>query len=187
LLRRKDVQPFLERMAPAMAVEGVFEPLPRRALRRYLFQAPVLFQSLLIVVPVAYFFYPTSLAVVAILPALVLLGYWQYRDAGWTVVGDTLLLRWRAIGRTTAIVPRRRIHVGSAHQNPFQRRARLATLAIRVPSGTGGASFGLMHMDHETTLRLISWLSPRRERVARADAADLGMSGADHGRGPMAV
>jgi putative membrane protein len=187
LLRRKDIQPFLERMAPSMAVEGVFEPLPRRALRRYLFQWPVLFQALLIIVPVSYFFYPTGLSIVAILPALVLLGYWQYRDAGWTVVGDTLLLRWRAIGRTTAIVPRRRIHVGSAHQNPFQRRARLATLAIRVPSGTGGASFGLVHMDHETALRLLSWLSPRREGVARADTGDLGVSGTDTGRGPMAV
>lgn len=162
LLRRKDVMPFLERMAPSMAFDGVFEPLPRRAMRRYLFQLPVLLQALLIIVPVSYVFYPTGLASLAILPLLVLLGYWQYRDAGWTIVGETLLVRWRTVGRATAIVPRRRVHVGTTHQNPFQRRALLSTLEVRVPSGTGGASFGLRHMDHETALRLINWLSPRR-------------------------
>ena len=162
LLRRKDVQPFLERMAPSMAVEGVFQTLPKRARRRYLFQLSVLFQPVLLIVPVSYFFYPLGLLSLLILPALMLLGYWQYHDAGWAVVGDTLLLRWRAISRTTAIVPRRRVQAGETHANPFQRRVNLSNLSVRVPSGTGGASFGLMHMDRETALRLLAWFAPRR-------------------------
>jgi putative membrane protein len=162
LLRRKDVLPFLERMAPSMAVAGAFEMLPKRARRRYMFQIPVLFQPVLLIVPVIYFFYPFGLLSLFVLPALVTLGYWQYRDAGWAVVGDTLLLRWRSISRTTAIVPRRRVQVSETHANPFQRRRNLSNLSVRVPSGTGGASFGLMHMDHETALRLLAWFAPRR-------------------------
>jgi putative membrane protein len=71
-------------------------------------------------------------------------------------------LRWRSISRTTAIVPRRRVQVSETHANPFQRRRNLSNLSVRVPSGTGGASFGLMHMDHETALRLLAWFAPRR-------------------------
>lgn len=162
LLRQKDVLPFLERMAPSMAVAGAFERLPTRARRRYAFQIPVLFQPVLLIVPVSYFFYPLGLLSLLILPALVLLGLWQYHDAGWAVVGDTLLLRWRSIARTTAIVPRRRVQVSETHANPFQRRRNLSNLSVRVPSGSGGASFGLMHMDHETALRLLAWFAPRR-------------------------
>ncbi|HYI16294.1 MAG TPA: PH domain-containing protein, partial [Thermomicrobiales bacterium] len=162
LLRSKDVQPFLEQMAPSMAVEGTFETLPTRARRRYMFQLPILVQPLLLIVPLIYFFYPLGLLSLLLLPGLVVLGYWQYRDAGWAVVGDTLLLRWRSVSRTTAIVPRRRVQVGETHANLFQRRVGLSTLSFRVPSGTGGASFGLMHMDHETALRLLAWFVPRR-------------------------
>jgi len=145
-----------------MAVEGVFEPLPRKARRRYIFQVPVQIQFPLVIVPVSYFFYPLGLLSLLLIPAHMLLGYWQYRDAGWSVVGETLLLRWRMLGRTTAIVPRRRVQNGATQQNPFQRRAGLSNLSVRVPSGAGGASFGLMHMDHETALRLLAWFSPRR-------------------------
>ncbi|MDQ3547293.1 MAG: PH domain-containing protein [Chloroflexota bacterium] len=162
LLRRRDVLPFLERMAPSMAVAGAFQPLPKRARRRYALQLSILIQPVFLIVPVVYFFYPLGLLSLLLLPTLVLLGLWQYHDAGWTVAGDTLLLRWRSIGRTTAIVPRRRVHVGETYQNPFQRRVNLSTLSVRVPSGTGGASFGLMHMDHDDALRLLAWLAPRR-------------------------
>lgn len=161
LLRRRDVVPFLRRMTPAMAVEGEFQPLPRRARRRYLFQWPLLVQPLIAIVPLSYFFYPLGLLSLLLLPVVVLLGYWQYRDAGWTVVNDILLLRWRSLSRTTAIVPRRRVQLGQTHRNPFQRRAALATLVVRVPSGSGGAAFGLMHLDDETGLHLLAWLAPR--------------------------
>ncbi|HEX5163991.1 MAG TPA: PH domain-containing protein [Thermomicrobiales bacterium] len=162
LLRRRDVQQFLTRMAPSLAVAGTFQPLPRRARRRYALQLPVLIQPLVLIVPVIYFFYPLGLLGLLLLPAVVALGLWQYHDAGWAVEGDTLLLRWRAIARTTAIVPRRRIQLGSTHATPFQRRVQLSTLTVRVPSGPGGATFGLLHMDHETALRLLAWLGPRR-------------------------
>ncbi len=96
LLRRKDVRPFLERMAPALAVEGAFEPLPERARRRYLFQFSVLLQPLLLIVPVIYFFYPLGLFSLVLLPALVLLGYWQYPrrrlGGGWRDAAAALAL-----------------------------------------------------------------------------------------------
>lgn len=161
LLRRRDVLEFLQRMVPSLAVKGEFQPLPSRARRRYLLQWPLLIQPLLLIVPLSYFFYPLGLLSLLLLPLVALLGYWQYRDAGWTVVGDTLLLRWRSLSRTTAIVPRRRVQLGQTHQNPFQRRVALSTFVVRVPTGSGGAAFGLMHMDDETGLRLVAWLAPR--------------------------
>lgn len=161
LLRRRDIQPFLERMAPSMAVDGAFQSLPKRAQRRYALRFSMLIQPILIVIPVSYFFYPLGLFSLLVLPALVLLGLWQYRDAGWTVTGDTLLLRWRMVSRTTAILPRRRIQVGETNANPFQRRVNLSTLTVRVPSGPGGATFGLMHMDDDDARRLLAWLTPR--------------------------
>lgn len=162
LLRRRDVLPFLARMAPAMAVEAPFNTLPTRARRRYALQLPNLIPAIIVVAVLNSFFYPLSLLSLLLIPAAILLGFMQYRDAGWGVAGDTLLLRWRTLGRTTAIVPRRRMQVGATHSNPFQRRVSLVTLVVRVPSGPGGASFGLMHIDKDVALRLLAWFAQRR-------------------------
>jgi putative membrane protein len=162
LLRRADVQPFLRELAPRFAVRAGLQRPPARARRRYATRPVVMIPAALTALVASIVFFPVGLAAALLVPLAALLGLWQYHDAGWAVVDETLLLRWRALGRTTAIVPRRRVQFGMARQTPFQRRAGLASVSMHVPSGSDGAVFGARHLDDDDARRLLAWLLPRR-------------------------
>lgn len=158
LLRRDEIGPFLETMAPAFAHETRLRPLPTRARRRYAGRPQQLIPALLLAGIPAVVFFPEGLVALLVLPLLAIgLGLWQYRDAGWVAHRDVLVVRWRVLGRVTAIVPRRRVQIASASQNPFQRRADLATFGVSIASGSGGTGVEVVHLDLEDSQRLLAW------------------------------
>jgi putative membrane protein len=169
LLRWREVAPFLQQMTPELAETVPVAPLPHRSRRRYAMRLPVitaLFALLpaILIVTVAraanFDLFPRALAVVLLFPMLAALGLWQYRDTRWGLTRDLLTIRTRQMGRVTLIVPRRRIQSIDVQQSPFQRRADLATLNVRIASGSGGAAFGLLHVDATEGMRALQWLSP---------------------------
>lgn len=160
LLRRSEVLPFLQEMTPSLAVLAEFNPLPARSRRRYVFHIDHLAPAIVLAAALSILLYPLGLVSLLLIPAALLLGLWQFRDAGWVIAGDTLLLRWRALARTTVIMPRRRIQMGETRRSPFQRRAALGTFAARVASGGSGAAFDLRHMDEDDVRMLMNWLAP---------------------------
>jgi putative membrane protein len=172
LLPRKDAVKILLDAAPEFAVAPTLEPLPARALRRYVFRAafPVLIAaaavalaSLLASDLVVWGFFAVLLLV---LPAA-LLGWLRYRDAGWAYGGDLVVVRSRLLARTTTIAPRRRLQSREVIRNPFQRRARLATFRARVASGGGGAELQVTDLGFGDAEALAEELGPRVRRGGR--------------------
>ncbi|HEU4847303.1 MAG TPA: PH domain-containing protein, partial [Rubrobacteraceae bacterium] len=112
LLPRKEVHRLLLEVAPEFAVAPPLNALPRRALRRYVFRSTVPFLFLIsaatlfshLVFDLAAWVFA---ALLLLLPAA-LYGRLRYRDAGWALEEDRLVVRSRLLGRTTAIAPRRR-------------------------------------------------------------------------------
>lgn len=184
LLRLEDVGPLLQTMAPELAATASLAPLPPRARGRYATRLPMMagLFGAPIVVPVAGLtlwrgtemrdLLPILLATLAALAAFAMLGVWQYRDTGWSVGDGMLRLRTRGFNRETVLVPRRRIQLVSVSQNPFQRRARLATLTVRVASGSGGTTFSLRHVEAEDAARMLTWVAAPRNRQQRRAATD---------------
>ncbi len=162
LLRRDDVLPFLREMTPALAALATFNQLPSRARRRYALRLSQVGPAIALAALPAIALFPLGLVALLLIPAVMLLGLWQYRTAGWVVENDTLLLRWRILSRTTVILPRRRIQQAESRRTPFQRRVRLATFAARVASGGSGAAFDLQHMDDAEANRLLVWFAAGR-------------------------
>ncbi len=162
LLRRRDVLPFLQEMTPTLAVLADFNRLPSRARRRYVFRFSQVAPAMVLAILLPVLLLPWGLAALLLIPSAMLLGLWQYHDAGWVVVQDTLLIRSRLLARTTAIMPRRRIQQGESRRSPFQRRAALATFIARVASGGSGAAIDLQHMDEQDAGALLAWLAPGR-------------------------
>jgi uncharacterized membrane protein YdbT with pleckstrin-like domain len=84
------------------------------------------------------------------LPALLLLplaaaaGLLRFRTAGWRFDGERVVLRTRGLARTTAAIDARRLQSVRCSATPFQRRGRLATLAVDVSSGR---RLGIAHLD----------------------------------------
>jgi putative membrane protein len=163
-LRRDEVPGFLRELVPEFAFEPELQPLPRRALRRYITR--MLLMGLGISALVILLFYPAGLASLSLVPLAGVLGWLRYRDAGWAIVGGYAVLRYRNLARSTVIVPRFRIQSSDVAASWFQRRADLATLRVSVASGSRGATFSLMHLERAVAESLFAWRahSPRSTR-----------------------
>ena len=172
LLPRKDAVKLLLDAAPQFAVAPSLEPLPARALRRYVFRSIVfvLFVAAAVALASALAFdlaaWMFSAALLLVLPAA-LFGWLRYRDAGWACAGDLLVVRSRLLARTTTIAPRRRLQSREVVRNPFQQRARLATFRARVASGGGGAELQVVDLGSEDAEALMGGLGPRLRRGGR--------------------
>ncbi len=164
LLPRNEVAKLLAEAVPEFAVDPTLTPLPRRALGRYVFRSTFLalivaFANALLSLLV---FQTTSglLASLLILPAAAY-GWLSYRDAGWAFEGDRLVVRYRSLGRKTAIAPRHRLQSRGVVRTPFQRRVRLATFVAEVASGSGGFALRVRDLDVGSARDLVVALSAR--------------------------
>jgi putative membrane protein len=170
LLPRDDVGEFLAVAAPEFAVAPTLKLLPRRALRRYVFRATFVYLIIAFAAaPLSLFVLQSALGLLApflILPAAAY-GWLCYRDAGWAIEEDRLVVRYRSLGRKTAVAPRRRLQSRGVTRNPFQRRARLATFLAVVASGSGGSALRVRDLDAVAAETLAGDLGP----VARLESA----------------
>ncbi|MGI8405631.1 MAG: PH domain-containing protein [Thermomicrobiales bacterium] len=147
--------------------------LPRRALRRYL--VPDLAWALVVAGTVNLIFWrwfdePTGSPLVAfiLIPIFAVLGWSEFRTAGWQVTPVHLLMRWRTVtGRSTMITRRQRLQHRSLSANPFQRRASLVTFHASVASGSAGGHFALSQLDRGDAEWLLAELSPRPRMTAK--------------------
>jgi putative membrane protein len=134
LLRRGEVAIFLAELLPELADEpdGLAAP-PDRAARRYVLPPAVVGA---IAGGAACLIFP-SVAPWPLLaaPLLALNGWWSFKAAGWRLQDGRLALRSRRLARTTLLTPAARLQEHAIAQNPFQRRAGLADLAVAVGKG----------------------------------------------------
>jgi putative membrane protein len=142
LLRRRAVEGFLGDLLPELAtpIDASLRPPPARAGRRYL-TLPVA-ATIAVAVPVA-------VVIGDALPLLVVaagVGYGiaRYRAAGWSYDGARLVVRERRIARQTVVARRSSVDIRTLSQNPFQRRARLATMRFAIASKR---RFGIAHVE----------------------------------------
>src|SRR5215218_323018 len=149
LLPRDEVGEFLAGAAPEFAVVPALEPLPRRSLRRYVFRAtiPALLVCVAALVCLMVFGSALWLLSLFLIPPSAAYGWLRYRDAGWALEGDRLLVRHRLLGRKTAVAPRRRLQSRGVVRSPFQRRLQLATFVAEIASGSGGSALRVKDLD----------------------------------------
>jgi putative membrane protein len=163
LLPRDEVQEFLAEATPEFAVNPTLQPLPRRALRRYVFRA--LFGYLILALAaalVSFLVFGSAVGLLAffLVPPAALYGWLSYRDAGWTFEEDRLVVRYRSLGRKTAVAPRRQLQSREVIRSPFQRRVRLATFLAEVASGSGGSALRVKDLDARAAETLAENLGP---------------------------
>ncbi|WP_165172684.1 PH domain-containing protein, partial [Adlercreutzia sp. ZJ242] len=63
--------------------------------------------------------------------------------------------------RETMSFPRQKIQYGYTRTNPFQRRARTATLAVRTAAGVGGTTMRLIDVSEQDACTWLGWVKPR--------------------------
>ena len=105
-------------------------------------------------------------------PLLALNGWWTFKAAGWRLRDGRLAMRSRVLARTTLLAPAARLQEHATAQNPFQRRAGLADLAVAV--GKGGRA-RVRHLEAPVAAEL--W-----ERLTKSTAGGAGRSARVHAR-----
>jgi len=162
LLRRSEIEPFLERMAPRFAgqTSQQLTALPRQAWKKYVLPVAIF---LLAATLIAAWFTPWGWTGLALGAAAAGYGYWRYRSAGWRRADDMLVLRFRRIALTTVVIPRNRIQWCRTGSDPLERRWGLATLSVSIASGWLGAHYELAGMSEAQCRETMEWYRPARK------------------------
>src|ERR687889_316992 len=144
LLERREATIPLSRIQAIRISEGVLRQPFGLAAVRFTF---LVFQSV------------SGLLALLLIPPAAAYGWLCYRDAGWALERDRLVVRYRTLGRKTAIAPRRRLQSRGVLMSPFQRRVRLATFVAEVASGSGGFALRVRDLDAGSAGDLVGALS----------------------------
>ncbi len=162
--RAADMTRLIHGLLPEAEVFPDTEGLATRALRFYILLPTVLttITSLAVVGPLSWFVYRPALPwagglVVAV--ALITIGVraLQWRRAGIGTDDVALAIRSGLLGIKRVRLTRSRIQSLEVRQNPFQRRARLASLRTTSVSGSSRASYGVSHLDEAAALHIMRW------------------------------
>ncbi|MGQ8966569.1 PH domain-containing protein [Bacillus subtilis] len=157
MIHKKKLPHMLRTFTPEYTLEENCRRLPRRALKRYLFRSVIF--SLFLIIPLCIFFQPWGYLSVILLPIELLFGYLAYKEAAWTINGDRLQLTSRFIGRTTAIVLKKRMQVCKFSQSYFQKKGRLYTISTSVKSSSHMEELTVRDVGEEDAAFILNWYS----------------------------
>jgi len=155
ILRHRDTARFLQDVVPDFAFDPVaisLRPVPARALRRYVMPGAVQV-ALAVTVVVAIAWRVTgdvqdwSLYLYLLVLVVAVYGWLEFRDAGWHLDGDRLVMRGRTGARETVITRRQRLQHRRVEANWFQRRARLVTFRASVAAGGSGGGLAIANIE----------------------------------------
>jgi len=155
LIVRADAVRFADLMAPGHSAAPL-RGLPSAARRRYVLASAV---GPTVLAAVLTALSPWGALSLVLPVAAAAWGALAYADAGWSVHGGVLALRYRNVARTSVLIRRQRIQSVSVSQNPLQRIAGLGTLAVRIPSSPAPATFTIRHIGFADARHVLEWVS----------------------------
>ncbi|MBU8788069.1 MULTISPECIES: PH domain-containing protein [Bacillus] len=153
---KKTLRKRLEQFVPEYVPEEGLNRLPKRALRRYMFRAS---WPLLAVIPLSVFLPPWGYLSILLIPFFWIIGYLSYRDAGWKISGEKLIMSSRFIGKTTAVIQRRRMQVYEVSRSYFQRRKKLVSIHTVTKSNVLLEKFSVKDADEKDSEDIFEWYS----------------------------
>lgn len=181
LVRSAEVRPLLHALLPEAAAFPATKRVPRRALRFYVL-VPVLATVAVVgatgsaLLAVGLNLAPdsrlTALGPLALAGLLVgvtgwtaLLRYLRWRTAEYGADSRALAVQNGALGITRARLPRTRIQSLTIRQNPFQKRAGLASLTATTMVGSSASVHRIRHLSSTDAERIAEWYSPSDDQA----------------------
>ncbi|MFN2746722.1 MULTISPECIES: PH domain-containing protein [unclassified Bacillus (in: firmicutes)] len=156
IIKKKQIKKHLCDFLPDYAPEEELNRLPKRSMRRYLLRAS---WPVLAVIPLSIFLSPWGYLSILLIPLFWIIGYLAYRDAGWKISGDRLIVSSRFISRTTAVVKRRRMQVFEVSRSFFQRRRKLVSIHTSTKSSILMEKFSVADVDQKDSEEIFAWYS----------------------------
>lgn len=152
ILRTGEVAAFLNEFVPNYPVQFEWTRAPKRALPFYIIRSLIV--ALLIAIALT-IWVPFGGWAWVLCPFAFVSGTMRFRGAGWSVSGKFRALRFRKLGLTTVIVPRRNIQDREMRQSFFQQKSALATYRVAIASRTAGKHFQVNHIESAICEKLL--------------------------------
>lgn len=157
IIKRNRIREKIETGLNDYQLTDMFVPAPKRALRRYILRG--LFISVPVAVILLYFFSVWGLFSLVFVGLMLILSYYRYKAAGWTIIGNQLVLRSRFISKTTVYLRKNRTQSISMKETYFQKQNQLATISAKAMSGSGATGGDVVDLEVEDVLSIYKWYS----------------------------
>lgn len=158
LAKKRVMLPVLSELFPETEWEPELTGAPKRSARFY-YRLDFIW-GIPVIAAMSYLFFPYGLASLVLIPAIVLLGLWQYRTVGYALSGKQLTLQFRGFSKHSFYLMKKRVQVVDFTQSYFQRRKHLISIEATIKSGLLGASARIIHMDTKDAERIMAWYEP---------------------------
>jgi|UPI000696EA18 putative membrane protein len=156
LVKVSKINELLSMFVPHYSVPSSFEPLPKRALRRYILRA--VFPVIVISLPMIYLFQPWGYLSLLLLVPFLFLGYMRFKDAGFYMMDEhRLSLRYRVFTKMIVLLRKKRIQALERSQSIFQRKQQLATVQFSIQSGLHSKHFKVVDIDETHIDAIKKW------------------------------
>lgn len=170
LVKMTEVEARLKEFVPSYQLSKDIQPLPKRSLIRYLIRLGV--PAILLSIPFAYFFQPYGYFAFLSVGLAMLLGYSQFKTAGWSVGstpngtgnGEQLQLSYRTLSKNIVMVRKKRIQSFELRESFFQGKRKLYTVKASIKTGLGGKNFQVVDVDNVDGDRIYEWYSYEKKQ-----------------------
>ncbi|KQU18845.1 hypothetical protein ASG65_25080 [Bacillus sp. Leaf13] len=160
LIKRKHLHGKIQEILPVYQTAMEMTPLPKRAYSRYVFRKGI--YIIPIIGAMVWFFRPWGFLSLLLIPFALVWAYLQYRDAGWSIEGNLLLLCSRFLSKETLIMQRNRIQSITYKKSWFQKRKELATISASIKSGVGSQVGMVVDVEEKDCQIIKSWFLPKK-------------------------
>ncbi|WP_349654927.1 PH domain-containing protein [Neobacillus sp. 114] len=161
IMKVRELSAIIGPYLPEFHFTTSFTPVPKRALRRYIFR------SWFIPVPVAaaaiFFFKIWGLFSLLLIGLFTFWAILKYQTAGWSLDGQQLTLRFQTTNRTTVFMKKNKIQSLEIRESYFQRNKELGTIEAYVKSGLGGAGGTVVDMEKSEVEKIFGWYSKEQK------------------------
>ena len=161
VVKKSSIESLIGMFAPEYQCEQEIHRVPFRALHRYLIRSIIPVIPLVVVAVI--FLRPWGYFSLLLIITSVIIGYIQYRDAGWAISDNQLLLRFRKINKVTILVQKKRIQALERNYSFFQKRKGLCNIQASIKASMTGKHFRVVDVDKESCLRIEQWFAKQRE------------------------
>ncbi|MFJ7756427.1 PH domain-containing protein [Peribacillus muralis] len=159
-IKKKHLHGTLGEILPDYQTMTEMTPIPKRALSRCFFRKAAFIIPIIGVL--SWVFRPWGFLSLLLLPLGIFWAYMQYRDAGWNIDGDLLLLSSRLFSKQTLIMQRSRIQSISFKRSWFQSRKELATISASIKSGVHSREGVVTDVAENDCQAIESWYVPKK-------------------------
>ncbi|KMJ56849.1 hypothetical protein AB685_19170 [Bacillus sp. LL01] len=162
LVNVSEMEGLLREFVPSYQLSKNVHPLPKRSLIRYLIRLVV--PAIIVSAPIAYFFQPYGYFAFLSVGVAALLGYSQFKTAGWSLGGKQLQLSYRHLSKNIVMIRKKRIQSFELRESFFQGRRKLFTAKASIKTGLGGKNFQVVDVEQNDGEQIYEWYSYEKKQ-----------------------